>query len=450
MTDESSKDELDNEMQALIAKIQPPIDFRPQALQALTKLNLPDCGLSSLPDNLGAHLPNLSILFAPQNSFEELPAVIGSCPNLQMISFKSNGMKRIHPEALQSQMRWLILTDNCLEELPKEVGRCSILQKLMLAGNQIHTIPEEISNCTKLELVRLAANQLVEPPMALLNLPSLTWVALSDNPFLAQVVASSALSTTLPVLEGIDEEGGTILGQGASGTTRQVLWMDKPVAVKTYLGTMTSDGNPQHEKKLALVASGIPSDFLIQVLGQTSDGSLVMELLQNYEALAGPPSMESCSRDVYDQKAASMSPKRALRMVNGLLAVLVQLHEKGICHGDFYGHNILVSNRKNTTVKLSDFGAAFFYDKNAEYGSLMEQIEMRAFAVLVEEVENIVRAEDFISQDLLFLSKSCRSVGTFAALQETWQSLQASMNLHESNPDFSAEDIDVHGAASGA
>jgi tRNA A-37 threonylcarbamoyl transferase component Bud32 len=453
MTAESSKDELDNEMQALIAKIQPPIDFRPQALQALTKLNLPDCGLSSLPDNLGTHLPNLSILFAPKNSFEELPAVIGSCPNLQMISFKSNGMKRIHPEALQPQMRWLILTDNCLEELPKEIGRCSILQKLMLAGNQIHTIPEEISNCTKLELVRLASNQLAEPPMALLNLPNLTWVALSDNPFLAEVVASSVSSTaTLPVLEGIDEEGGTILGQGASGTTRQVLWNDKPVAVKTYTGTMTSDGNPQHEKKLALVASGIPSDFLIQVLGQTSDGSLVMELLQNYEALAGPPSMESCSRDVYNQKAASMAPKRALRMLNGLLAVLVQLHEKGICHGDLYGHNILVSSTdRKAAVKLSDFGAAFFYDKTAEYGSLMEQIEMRAFAVLVEEVESIVQAEDFISQDLLFLSKSCRTVATFADLQETWETLQASMHLNESNSELLAGDINaVHGAASGA
>jgi hypothetical protein len=50
----------------------------------LTKLNLPNCGLSSLPSCLPDILPNLSVLFMPKNKFEELPSVIGSCPNLQV------------------------------------------------------------------------------------------------------------------------------------------------------------------------------------------------------------------------------------------------------------------------------------------------------------------------------------------------------------------------------
>jgi hypothetical protein len=50
----------------------------------LTTLNLPNCGLSSLPSCLPEILPNLSILFMPKNKFEELPSVIGSCPNLQV------------------------------------------------------------------------------------------------------------------------------------------------------------------------------------------------------------------------------------------------------------------------------------------------------------------------------------------------------------------------------
>ena len=54
-------------------------------------------------------------------------------------------------------------------------------------------------------------------------------------------------------------------------------------------------------------------------------------------------------------------------------------------HGDFYGHNILVSHDLNN-VKLSDFGAAFFYDTNTAYGTLIEKIELRAFGVLVSEV----------------------------------------------------------------
>ena len=53
-------------------------------LTALTKLNLPNCSLSSLPENLPELVPNLSILFAPKNKFKELPAVIGLCSKLQV------------------------------------------------------------------------------------------------------------------------------------------------------------------------------------------------------------------------------------------------------------------------------------------------------------------------------------------------------------------------------
>ena len=72
-----------------------------------------------------------------------------------MVSFKTNGIKRIHPDALQSQLRWLILTDNEIEEIPPEIGRCTVLQKCMLSGNKIRSIPNEISACTNLELIRL-------------------------------------------------------------------------------------------------------------------------------------------------------------------------------------------------------------------------------------------------------------------------------------------------------
>lgn len=53
-------------------------------LSRLQKLNLPNCGLSTLPMNLPKLVPNLSIIFLPKNHFEELPAVIGSCTKLQV------------------------------------------------------------------------------------------------------------------------------------------------------------------------------------------------------------------------------------------------------------------------------------------------------------------------------------------------------------------------------
>lgn len=408
------KVEVDEEVKALLALAKPPPSL--DALHLVTKLNFPDCGLSSLPANLGTFLPNLSILFCPKNNFEELPAAIGSCPSLQMVSFKSNKMKRLHPEALQPQLRWLILTDNDIEVVPPEIGRCVKLQKLMLAGNQIREIADEISNCTNLELVRLASNRLTAPPMALLSLPNLAWVALSDNPFL-----NGSTTTTvpdLPVLQGMDESSGELLGQGASGVTRKVLHGTTAVACKTYIGTMTSDGNPQEEKKLSVVASTIASPCLISVLGQTPSGSLVMELLEGYSALAGPPSMDSCSRDVYTD-GMTMGATVAVSLVKGLLQVMCALHELGICHGDFYGHNILIAD--GAKVKLSDFGAAFFYDKAAGYGELIQQIEMRAFRIMVEEVEQLVDGTG--GACLLEFAKKCRQATSFEELQQSGNDL---------------------------
>jgi Leucine-rich repeat (LRR) protein len=128
----------------------------------LTKLNLPNCGLSSLPSCLPEVLPNLSVLFMPKNQFQVLPKVIGDCLELQMVSFKDNGMVSIHPEALQPQLRWLILTGNSIQALPETIGRCTSLQKLMLSGNQLKELPDSVSSLKNLELVRLACNRLEE------------------------------------------------------------------------------------------------------------------------------------------------------------------------------------------------------------------------------------------------------------------------------------------------
>ena len=84
-----------------------------------------------------------------------------------MISFKENGMKSIHPQALQPQLRWLILTGNRLTSLPEEIGKCHKLQKLMLSGNCIERLPNSIGACERLELIRLACNRLTEVSIGL-------------------------------------------------------------------------------------------------------------------------------------------------------------------------------------------------------------------------------------------------------------------------------------------
>jgi tRNA A-37 threonylcarbamoyl transferase component Bud32 len=372
----------------------------------VTKVDLPGCDLDELPPCLPQALPNLSILFLSNNCFRIMPEVIGRCRQLQMVAFKSNGMTGIHPDALQPQLRWLILTDNQLSQIPSTSGRCNKLQKLMLSGNALTELPPEMVQCTRLELLRLASNRLVEPPLhLLLQLPSLCWIGLSDNPFLhasnnfsSCLAATSLSSSSLPAFEDLDEDDGEILGQGAGGVVRKVQWKENDgssyyVAVKTFTGAMTSDGLAAQERTLACAVSGTGPCF-VQVLGETPQGSLVMEYLGGYRALASPPSFETCSRDVYDTNI-SLSYHQAVSVVSKLLQALVTLHRAGICHGDFYAHNILFNDQEEQQqqqqVRLTDFGAAFFYDKQSPYGKLVERTELRAFAVLVEElVEHVV------------------------------------------------------------
>lgn len=380
----------------------------------LTKLDLFKCGLSHLPTSLPDVFPQLEILFLFMNQFREMPAVVGACKNLSMISFKSNNIKTIHDDALAPQLRWLILTDNEIESIPSTIGRCVRLQKLMLAGNCLKTIPAEIQNCSNLELVRLASNRLLQPPIALLSLPNLAWVAFSDNPFLESVTSGDIADAPQVSVDAETIMAGDELGRGASGITRKV-WLDDngckyAVAVKTYSSTITSDGNPIEERKASLAASALPCRSLVNVTGQTNCGSLVMEFLKNYQVLAGPPSLKSCSRDVYDD-VMSLSYKEAQQFAKELMDALCRLHSIGLAHGDFYGHNVLFCriDGDDVLVKLTDFGAAFFYEKESDYGALIERIEMRAFGHLVEEILAICETPSDGNCSLRAIADACLS-----------------------------------------
>jgi hypothetical protein len=407
-------------------------------LESVTMLDLCGCGLEELPQGFEKAFPNLSILFLSNNRFREMPAVIGYCPKLQMVAFKSNQLESIHPEALQPQLRWLILTNNRISCIPDTIGRCKLLQKCMLSGNRIQQLPQTIENCTNLELIRLASNQLSEPPLALLQLPRLAWIALSDNPFLKNLVASH--HETLPVLKDVDETSGEILGQGAGGVTRKIMYNGKHVAVKTFVGAMTSDGLPAEERRVTCAASTLQCSAHVDVVGQTEAGSLVMEYvsvapwdglhfftgsysrlptlalalsslfichlqLDSFHPISDPPTYESCSRDVYPADR-QLTVQQGQSIIADLLGALTMLHKEGICHGDFYGHNILIHAYDLSQVRLTDFGAAFFYDKS-DKGSLFERIELRAFAIFVEEVNALLvgRKLDLLTS----LVELCRS-----------------------------------------
>ncbi|VTU40643.1 E3 ubiquitin-protein ligase sspH2 [Variovorax sp. PBS-H4] len=366
----------------------------------LEELDLSGNALSALPEDLG-RLHRLRVLFCSDNRFTELPTALGRCGSLDMIGFKANRIRTVPPEALPPALRWLILTDNEIDALPRTIGRCTRLQKLMLAGNRLESLPAELAGCRALELLRISANRLEALPDWLPALPRLAWLAFAGNPFADRAETAAAEAAAIPAVDWRCLSPRDKLGEGASGVIHSADWTQadgsiRPVAVKLFKGEVTSDGWPHSEMAACIAAGAHPN--LIAVEGRIlapPEGAtgLVLALVDpRFRNLAGPPSLESCTRDVYADDA-SWPVTAARRLARGIASAVAQLHAHGIVHGDVYAHNILWDGEGNGL--LGDFGAASFLPPDNTGQSLaLQRIEARAFGLLLGELRSRCRAQD--------------------------------------------------------
>ncbi len=359
---------------------------------SLEILNLSGNALSSLPDDL-ARLHKLRVIFCSDNQFTHVPEVLGECAHLAMVGFKANQIRHLPSASLPEQLRWLILTDNQLSELPAELGKCTRLQKLMLAGNHLKRLPDEMAALQQLELLRISANRFASLPEWLFALPRLAWLAYAGNPFsdVGEVAAQSKL--VIPHIDWTALELQHKLGEGASGIIHRAVWQRAPdsatdVAVKLFKGAVTSDGLPRSEKASCIAAGVHPN--LIAVEGKISGhpegtAGLVLSLIDtSFHNLAGPPSLDSCTRDIYPE-GTQFSLEIVLSIAEGIAAAAEHLHDRGIMHGDLYAHNMLWNERGDCL--LGDFGAASFIARaEKRQAQSLQRIEVRAFACLLEEL----------------------------------------------------------------
>ena len=362
-----------------------------QLADSLEILNLSGNALTRLPEDLH-RLTRLRILFCSDNQFTELPACLGQCAQLSMIGFKANQIASVPGEALPPLLRWLILTDNCISQLPEELGQRPLLQKLMLAGNHLHALPKNLIDCQRLELIRLAANQFTDLPETVLMLPALSWLAYAGNPLNDDASMLRPADNT-PDIQWSQLEIEQKLGEGASGIIHQARWTRpgqsaQAVAVKLYKSSITSDGSPLNEMNACIAAGEHPN--LIKVLGRVAGHpdnqvGLVMELIDpSFSNLADLPSFDSCSRDEYAD-STRFTYNCALRIARGIASAANHLHARGICHGDLYAHNILY-NAEGDCV-LGDFGAACFHaTDDSPQSRALQRIEIRAFGILLGEL----------------------------------------------------------------
>ncbi len=350
----------------------------------LEVLDLSGNRLSELPHDFG-RLSKLRILFCSDNIFTVLPEVLAHCKQLDIVGFKSNKIATVPAAAINTNLRWLILTNNQIAELPDAIGECTRLQKLMLAGNELRSLPSTLRHCSNLSLLRIAANRLTLLPEWLLYMPRLSWLAFSGNS-----IGMCSSSDVLAVIDWNSINTSAVLGQGASGIIyKAVLTTEqKEVAVKVFKGAVTSDGLPEDELR-AFTAAGTHQG-LVRIMGQISghpDGrkGIVMELIgTGFYNLGMPPSFQSCTRDVFTT-GMQLSVTQALRIAGTMASVARHLHSRGIMHGDLYAHNILVDDQGNAL--LGDFGAASVYDRSDSHIAFaLERIEISAFGCLLDDL----------------------------------------------------------------
>jgi serine/threonine protein kinase len=259
-----------------------------------------------------------------------------------------------------------------------------------------------MANCVNLELVRLAANDFTELPDWLLKLPRLSWLALAGNPLCCPPSIDQQAIAEIPwsELQLLEK-----LGEGASGVIHKAQWKstERHVAVKIFKGAVTSDGLPASEMAASLGVGAHPS--LVEVLGKITDhpsgtDGLVMSLIDPaYKNLAGPPSLDSCTRDIYAENTR-FKLRAAQRIARGIASATHQLHARGINHGDLYAHNVLWNEQGDCL--LGDFGAACFYPSSL--ADPLQRIEVRAFGYLLEE---LLQRCDEADDDLWALQKRC-------------------------------------------
>jgi hypothetical protein len=372
----------------------------------LERLDMTNNKLSSLPDDFG-QLKNLKILFLSNNNFTNLPTVLAQCPKLSMIGFRNNQIETMDENALPLTTRWLILTDNNLKKLPHSMGDLPLLQKCMLSGNQLTELPQSMTKCHNLELLRIAVNQLTELPTWLLKLPKLSWLAYGGNPFCSKHPnCETALKETPWEMLEIKE----VLGEGASGLISKAIVTGKEVAVKVFKGDITSDGLPEEEMdiNISMGQHAHLVDVLARVTGHPEGKDVLMlELIPSHFFNLGlPPTLKTCSRDVY-KEGFTLSFSHALKILQGMADAAVHMHERGIMHGDFYAHNIMIDAEANSI--LGDFGGASYFEPlEVEVRNALERLEVRAFGCLIEEMLRLSEDETHEkSKELMSLKEAC-------------------------------------------
>ncbi|XP_077593129.1 erbin isoform X2 [Stigmatopora nigra] len=146
--------------------------------EAVTSLDYSHCSLETVPKEIFSFEKTLQELFLDANQIEELPKQLFNCQLLQRLS----------------------MPDNDVTVLPSGIANLINLRELDISKNSIQEFPENIKNCKVLTIVEASVNPISKLPDGFTQLISLTQLYLNDA-FLEFLPASFGRLTKLQILE---------------------------------------------------------------------------------------------------------------------------------------------------------------------------------------------------------------------------------------------------------
>ncbi|KAI9348402.1 hypothetical protein BD770DRAFT_395368 [Pilaira anomala] len=115
----------------------------------LTELNLSNCKLSSLPEDLFQNTLGLERLVLDSNTLNALPSSISALQSLMKLSIQNNNLETLPAEIGKlSGLRALDAQKNNLKSLPKEIWLCASLETLNCSSNLLESFPDPLSTLT--------------------------------------------------------------------------------------------------------------------------------------------------------------------------------------------------------------------------------------------------------------------------------------------------------------
>ncbi|KAG7202197.1 hypothetical protein KM043_015874 [Ampulex compressa] len=153
------------------------------------ELSLTGLGRKSF-DRQILRLQNLKVLNLSENQLSSLPKELGNLPHLQELVIAQNQLGKgtiskwlwLDQVAIKSNLRLLDISDNLLQELPKQIGKLDALVTLKVRQNMLRSLPQSIGNLPSLRYLDLSKNLLTHVTGSMKNLKLLE-LDISENAF---------------------------------------------------------------------------------------------------------------------------------------------------------------------------------------------------------------------------------------------------------------------------